>query len=277
LLVLWAAELSLLRAHQVLQVGNYLLDYSWRQEPALAGEPNSILIGIREIPASKGPLGVLTVITPLDGSTVTGEVLPVAVEIQSATNDLNGLSWQIMLDGQVAATPPASQPTVLLQGIAPGAHALTFQLIDENEASVDNEPTLVQVTLQAAAEEMVIPPPINVRYSDVAITGLTFEVSVRQQRQKLNVQALEPGQYLVPYTPTLSGIYLLHVQGVLDGEPVDAQIALDPVRPLTWPERLARIGQTAFSRPGSLGWGAIGALAVVAIILGWRLRQAKRG
>jgi hypothetical protein len=266
----------LLRAHQVLQVGNYLLDYSWRQEPALAGESNAILIGIREIPASKGPLGVLTVITPLDGSTVTGDVLPVAVEIQSATNDLTGLSWQIILDGQVAATPPANQPTVLLQGVAPGAHTLALQLIDEDKASADNEPALVQVTLQAAAEEMVIPPPINVQYSDIDITGLTFALSVREQRQNLSVTTLAPGQYQITYTPPQAGVYLLHVQGVLDGEPVDAQIALDPVRSPTWPERLARIGQAAFSRPGSLGWWAIGALAVVAIILGWRLRRPKR-
>jgi hypothetical protein len=277
LLLLWAAGAYPLRAHQVLQVGNYLLDYSWRREPALAGEANSILIGVREIPASKGPLGVLTVITPLDDSTVTGDVLPVAVEIQRAAGDLTGLSWQITLDDQVMATPEASQPTVLLQGIAPGAHTLTLQLIDENEETEDNQPAVVQVTMQAATGEMVIPPPTNIQYSDVDISGLTFEVSIREQRQRLPIEALAPGQYQAPYTPTLAGVYLLHAQGVLDGEPVDAQLALDPVRSLSWTERLAHIWQTMLSRTGSVGGWGIGVLAAVALVIGWRLRRQKNG
>jgi hypothetical protein len=276
LLLLYAAGGHPVRAHQVLQVGNYLLDYSWRQEPALAGEPNSIVIGVREIPASKGPVGVLTVITPLDGSTVMGDALPVAVEIQPATGDGAsglGLSWQIMLDDQVVATPPASQPTVLLQGIAPGAHTLTLQLIGEDEASGGNEAAVVHVTLQAAGSEMVIPPPINVQYSDIDISGLTFELSVRQHRQNLSVETVASGQHQASYTPPQAGLYLLKVHGVLDGEPVDAQIALDPVRSPTWPERLARIWQTALDRPGSAGWWVVGVLAIAALVFGWRLRH----
>jgi hypothetical protein len=276
-LLLGALKATPTAAHQVLQVGDYIVEYSWEQEPALAGQANALLIGVRGMPVSRSELGKLTLITPLEGMVISGDALPVAVQIKANDGNLTKLTWQIYVDDRLVASPTGEQPTVLVQDVANGAHTVKVAL-----TGADSTPASVQITMRndaanagGAGAQMTIPPPVSLTYSDVDISSLAFEVVYRGQTQPLpfqpqNVNAF--GQHRIHFTPDQPGVYVLQVQGVLDGNPVDAQVVLDPVRELTFMQRITAFLPVAM-RQSALFWGVIGGVVLGVIALGLRARS----
>jgi hypothetical protein len=263
-------------AHQAIQVGDYIIDTSWEQEPSLAGQANALLIGVRGMPISRSELGKLTLITPLDGTVISGDVLPVGVEIEASDGNLATLTWQIYIDDRLVTTPPADQPTVLVQDVAAGAHTLKVAL-----TGADSTPASVQVTVRGtvtetnnAGTQMTIPPPVSLTYSDVDLSGLTLELIYRGQSQSLAFQSQDVnafGQHRILLTPDQPGVYILQVRGVLDGNPVDAQVVLDPVREQTWMQRVTSRLPATMTQSG-IFWGILVVVVLGVIALGLRVR-----
>jgi hypothetical protein len=259
------------QAHQALEIGDYLVEFVWEQEPPLAGQANAVVLRVRGKPMIQSELGKLTLITPLDGMVISGDVVPVSVQIEPAAG-VSGLTWQLSVDDQRVATPPADQSTVLVQEVAPGAHTVTVALADADQQTVGT-PLSTQVTVRGAGNTtMTIPPPLSVNYVAVDLSGLTFEIVHHEEQQPLIFSSIGEGaggQYRAPYTPAQGGIYLLRVQGVLDDQPVDTQLALDVVRQQTWTEQVTNLLR-------SMGWwlaaGVIGLIGV-GVWLRIRLRQ----
>lgn len=259
------------RAHQVIEIGNNLLEVVWEVEPPLAGQANAVVIRVRGKPVSQSGAGKLTLITPLEGMTISGSALPISVQIEPGAGQVAATAWHIYLNDQLVASPPVEQTTVLLQDVADGAYLLKVVLADAAGQEI-GAPLTATVTLRDPNAPMTIPPPVSVRYVDLDLSGLAMMLTYREESQPLAFQPLSAssiGQYHAPYTPAAPGLYLLRVQGALDGQPVDAQIALDVVQ--------ERAGLPALLAGSGRLWTIVMGLIVGITGLGLWVRSKKSG
>lgn len=282
LVLVWSVLCSVLGfksawAHQVISAGDYVIEYRWLDEPALVGYANSVFIGVRNIPASKSELGRLTLITPLDGTIVTGDLVPVSVNIQAAAGITQTLHWHIYVNDQMMLMPSFEQPTVALQGIPNGQHTLKVILSGADHREV-GQPVLTRFTVEGSSNKLddlnahanmqhesstapALPPET---YSDIDISPLQVELITEGQSQPLTLQPLTaegPGRYTAAYTPNHQGEHKLKITGALAGIAVDSEVALERAHTPTISQRVTRLFAAPLTR--------IVGIAIIAVVVGW--------
>lgn len=272
---LWSKSAS---AHQVISAGDYVIEYRWVDEPALAGYANSVFIGIREIPASKSELGTLTLITPQEGTVAQGDLVPVSVNIQAATGISETLHWHIYVDDMMMLMPTAREPTVALQGIPNGQHTLKVILSGADHREV-GQPVVSRFTVEGSSnqsEDMnahanmqhesnssanALPPE---SYRAIDIGQLQVTLLTDGQSQPLALQPLTevgPGRYAAPFTPSHTGEHKLKVSGVVAGVAVDTEVTLERARTPTLGQRVTKFFATPLAR--------ILGIALIGVVVGW--------
>lgn len=284
LLLCWVILPPSARAHQVISVGDYVIEYRWLEEPPLVGYANSVFIGVRNIPASKSELGKLTLITPLDGTVTTGDLVPVSVNIQPTAGITQTLHWHIYVDDQMMLMPSFEQPTVVLQGIPNGQHTLKTILSDFSHREV-GQMVVARFTVEGSSNQPDdLNPQINVphesstasalppeTYSAIDIGQLQVALITEGQSQILPLQPVAadgPGRYVAPFTPAQSGEHKLKVSGTLAGVAVDTEVTLERARTPTIGQRATKF----FASPPARILG-IALLGIVVAWIGIRLGQ----
>ncbi len=128
------------------------------------------------------------------------------------------------------------------------------------EPPVAGQPNAIILNLTAAN-------PADTAPLELRVGGLTAAVIYGDQRRTLALQAApggQPGEYILPLTPSLPGVYTLELVGVIEG-----RLGLAVVDELVTPEEVLPLAEVAFPRvaeaAGNDGW-AMG-LSVVALML----------
>lgn len=141
------------------------------------------------------------------------------------------------------------------------------------EPPLAGQPNAIILNLTAAN-------PTDTAPLDERVSGLNFMVAYGDQTRTLALQAAPgglPGQYILPLTPSLPGVYTLSIQGRLEG-----RLGLVAVDVAVTPEEVLPLAAVAFPRlpapANNEGW-ALGLSAAALVLAGaalgvslWRKR-----
>jgi hypothetical protein len=231
-------------AHETVTVGDYDIEYGWVNEPVIVNQPNAIVINILSHMAMSGSVSL---ISPMDGSTVQGDQTEVSVMLDgldaSARNA--GVHWHLFMDDKLLSMIPVQQTKVTVTGLTNGSHVLKVRLSDGKHVDF-GEPATITINVSGASDTgtpaVIDAMALSMNHSgthdhtamsaamvDVDVSDLIVEVSYGGQTRQLTLQPLgedTSGQFIAPILPTVVGEYTIQLSGKIDGteiQPIEVE------------------------------------------------------
>jgi hypothetical protein len=265
-------------AHETVTAGDYAIEYGWLVEPAVAGQPNAIVINVGNAGASEPDKGAISLVAPIEGAMIHGDAVAVTVKFDGLDEHAGdkGIHWHLYLDDHMLAMIPLHQTTITVTGLTDGHHTLKASLSNASHADMD-EPATAAITIEGASEtgspsvsglEATLDSHGAGVFAEVDVSQLTVEIIYGGESKRLALQPLganTPGQFIAPLTPTRAGEYTVRLTGKISDSDVNVEVSPEEVQTTD----VLQFPSAAVESPKPTNtFGLSGWLAVAGVILG---------